>query len=410
MTALKTVSVRSLLHEGHLQLDLFDDCNLFEFSSPDYPNERLVACHNPQRARQRAHKREELLCATEDKLEKIRAQVQTGKLLGEDKIGVKVGKVVNQYKVAKHFELKIKDSAFSFARHADSIASEAALDDLCIIRTSVAEKQLDSASCVRHYKLWANVERAFRSFKGVDLKGRLIHHWLENRVRAHLFLCMLAYHVEWHLREAWRELMFADTDQQAKATRDPVALRKVSTRTLDDETPTHSFATLLTELSTIVRNSDRYDSWNIKHFHEHYQKHHQGNRSYTWVKQRLQTAGLVKSVKRRGPHRLRRERKPLPGMMVHQDASTHAWVPNQMWDLIVTMDDATSEIYSAFFVDEEGTWSSLQGVRETLEAKGLFSSFYSDRGSHYWHTPEAGGKVDKMNPTQFGRGMKAAQG
>ena len=151
---------------------------------------------------------------------------------------------------------------------------------------------------------------------------------------------------------------------------------------------------------------DRYDSWNIKHFHEHYQKHHQGNRSYTWVKQRLQTAGLVKSVKRRGSHRLRRERKPLPGMMVHQDASTHAWVPNQMWDLIVTMDDATGEIYSAFFVDEEGTWSSLQGVRETLEAKGLFSSFYSDRGSHYWHTREAGGKVDKMNPTQFGRGMK----
>ena len=265
MTALKTVSVRSLLHEGHLQLDLFDDCNLFEFSSPDYPNERLVACHNPQRARQRAHKREELLCATEDKLEKIRAQVQTGKLRGEDKIGVKVGKVVNQYRVAKHFERKINDSAFSFARHADSIASEAALDGLYIIRTSVTAKQLDSASCVRHYKLWANVERAFRSFKGVDLKVRPIHHRLENRVRAHLFLCMLAYHVEWHLREAWRELMFADTDQQAKATRDPVApaqrstaaLRKVSTRTLDDETPTQSFATLLTELSTIVRNTCR---------------------------------------------------------------------------------------------------------------------------------------------------------
>ena len=163
--------------------------------------------------------REELLCATEDKLEKIRAQVQTGKLRGEDKIGVKVGKVVNQYKVAKRFELKIKDSAFSFARHADSIASEAALDGLYIIRTSVTAKQLDSASCVRHYKLWANVERAFRSFKGVDLKGRPIHHRLKNRVRAHLFLCMLAYHVEWHLREAWRELMFADTDQQASHPR-----------------------------------------------------------------------------------------------------------------------------------------------------------------------------------------------
>lgn len=151
---------------------------------------------------------------------------------------------------------------------------------------------------------------------------------------------------------------------------------------------------------------DRYDSWNIKHFYERYQDHHHGTRSYTWVKQRLQTAGLTKKGKHRGPHRQRRERKPLPGMMIHQDASTHAWVPGQMWDLIVTMDDATSELYSAFFVEEEGTWSSLQGVRDTLEAKGLFSSFYSDRGSHYWHTPQAGGKVDKSNPTQFGRAMR----
>jgi hypothetical protein len=151
---------------------------------------------------------------------------------------------------------------------------------------------------------------------------------------------------------------------------------------------------------------DRYDSWNIKHFHERYQEHHQGSRSYTWVKQRLQTAGLAETGKRRGPHRIRRERKPLAGMMIHQDASTHAWVPDHMWDLIVTMDDANSEIYSMFFVEEEGTWSSLQGVRETLEARGLFSSFYSDRGSHYWHTPDAGGKVDKANPTQFGRAMQ----
>jgi len=151
---------------------------------------------------------------------------------------------------------------------------------------------------------------------------------------------------------------------------------------------------------------DRYDSWNIKHFHERYHEHHDGTRSYTWVKQRLQASGLAKTGKRRGPHRIRRERKPLSGMMIHQDASTHAWVPDQMWDLIITMDDATNEVYSAFFVEEEGTWSSLQGVRDTLEAKGLFSSFYIDRGSHYWHTPEAGGKVDKANPTQFGRAMQ----
>ncbi len=265
ITALKSVSIRSLLHQQHLQLDLFDARNLLEFSSPDYPGERLVACRNLQLARLRAHKREELLCATERNLQKILVQVQAGKLRGKDKIGVKVGKVINQYKIAKHLELDIGERSFSFARNARSIANEAALDGLYIIRTSVPATHMDSADCVRHYKSLANVERAFRSFKGIDLKVRPIHHRLERRVRAHLFLCMLAYYVEWHLREAWRELMFADTEQHAKASRDPVApakrsaaaLRKVHTRTLDDGTPAHSFATLLAELSTIVRNTCR---------------------------------------------------------------------------------------------------------------------------------------------------------
>ena len=265
ITALKSVSIRSLLHQQHLQLDLFDARNLLEFSSPDYPGERLVACRNLQLARLRAHKREELLCATERNLQKILVQVQAGKLRGKDKIGVKVGKVINQYKIAKHLELDIGARSFSFARNARSIANEAALDGLYIIRTSVPATHMDSADCVRHYKSLANVERAFRSFKGIDLKVRPIHHRLEHRVRAHLFLCMLAYYVEWHLREAWRELMFADTEQHAKASRDPVApakrsaaaLRKVHTRTLDDGTPAHSFATLLAELSTIVRNTCR---------------------------------------------------------------------------------------------------------------------------------------------------------
>ena len=265
ITALKSVSIRSLLHQQHLQLDLFDARNLLEFSSPDYPGERLVACRNLQLARLRAHKREELLCATERNLQKILVQVQAGKLRGKDKIGVKVGKVINQYKIAKHLELDIGARSFSFARNARSIANEAALDGLYIIRTSVPATHMDSADCVRHYKSLANVERAFRSFKGIDLKVRPIHHRLERRVRAHLFLCMLAYYVEWHLREAWRELMFADTEQHAKASRDPVApaqrsaaaLRKVHTRTLDDGTPAHSFATLLAELSTIVRNTCR---------------------------------------------------------------------------------------------------------------------------------------------------------
>jgi len=151
---------------------------------------------------------------------------------------------------------------------------------------------------------------------------------------------------------------------------------------------------------------ERYTGWNVKHFHERYQEHHDGARSYTWVKQRLQTKGLVKAGKRRGIHRQRRERKPLPGMMIHQDASTHEWVPEVKWDLVVTMDDATGELYSMFFVDEEGTWSSFRGVRETLQARGLFSSFYSDRGSHYWTTPKEGQKVDRDHLTQFGRALQ----
>ena len=150
---------------------------------------------------------------------------------------------------------------------------------------------------------------------------------------------------------------------------------------------------------------ERYDGWTVAHFHERYCEHHEGERSYSWVKQRLQEGGLVRKSKSKGKHRKKRERAPMAGMMIHQDASMHHWVPDEKWDLIVTMDDANSELYSAFFVEEEGTWSSFEGVRDVLESKGLFSTFYSDRGSHYWHTPQAGGKVDKDNPTQFGRAL-----
>lgn len=265
ITALKSVSIRSLIEQGQLQLGLFDENNLIEFSSPDYPGERLVACRNPQLASLRAHKREELLCATEKNLEKIKARVATAKLAGKDNIGVRVGKIVNQYKVAKHFDLAIGDTSFSFQRKPNSIAAEAALDGIYIIRTSVPATQMEGADCVRNYKSLASVERAFRSLKTIDLKVRPIHHRLADRVRSHIFLCMLAYYVEWHMREAWRELMFADTDQQAKATRDPVApatrskaaLAKVARRTLDDDTPAHSFGTLMAELATIVRNTCR---------------------------------------------------------------------------------------------------------------------------------------------------------
>ena len=265
ITALKSVSIRALIEQGQLQLGLFDERNLLELNSPDYPGERLVACRNPELARLRAHKREALLCATEKNLAKIAARVAAAKLAGQAAIGVRVGKIVNQYKVAKHFQLTIGETAFSFQRQPDSIAAEAALDGLYIIRTLVLATQMAAADCVRNYKSLANVERAFRSLKTIDLKVRPIHHHLADRVRAHIFLCLLAYYVEWHLREAWRELMFADPDRQAKATRDPVApakrskaaLAKIASKHLDDGTPAHSFCTLLAELGTIVRNTCR---------------------------------------------------------------------------------------------------------------------------------------------------------
>jgi DDE family transposase len=265
LTALKNASIRTLVEQGQLQLGLFDERNLLEISSPDYPHERLVACRNPQLAKLRALKREELLLATEKNLQQIKDRVDAGKLAGADEIGLRVGKVVNQYKVAKHFELVIGDNTFAFSRKRGAIAAEAALDGLYIIRTSVAAAQMDSADCVRNYKALANVERAFRSLKTIDLKVRPIHHRTADRVRSHIFLCMLAYYVEWHMREAWRELMFADTVQSAKAMRDPVApakrsqaaRAKAASHTLDDGTPAHSFATLLEELSTVVRNTCR---------------------------------------------------------------------------------------------------------------------------------------------------------
>lgn len=157
-------------------------------------------------------------------------------------------------------------------------------------------------------------------------------------------------------------------------------------------------------MALIERYESRHKGWNVRHFHRWYQRDG-GTRSYTWVKNQLQGAKKVPRGKKRGVHRKKRERSPMPGMMIHQDGSTHQWVPGQKWDLIVTMDDATNEHYSMIFVDEEGTSSSFAGVKEVILSHGLFCSFYSDRGSHYWHTPEAGGKVDKKNLTQFGRAM-----
>jgi transposase len=265
ITALKSASIRALVEQGQLQLDLFDERNVLELSSPDYPGERLVACRNEALARLRTHKREELLAATEKPLATIKQRVDAGKLQGQDAIGVRVGKIIDKYKVGKHFTPSIGAASLTWTRRQDHIDAEAALDGIYIIRTSVPAARMDAPECVRNYKALASVERVFRSLKTIDLKVRPIHHRLAARVRAHIFLCMLAYYVEWHLREVWRELLFADTEQTPKATRDPVApatrsasaQAKAASHTLADGSPVHSFATLMSELATLTRNTCR---------------------------------------------------------------------------------------------------------------------------------------------------------
>jgi hypothetical protein len=265
ITALKSAQIRSLLEQGSVQLGLFDERNLVEFTHPDFPDERLVACRNAQLAELRAHKRQDLLRATGAELDKVRSMVERKRLRGVDQIGVRVGRVVNKYKVAKHFELTIEAQRFAFRIRDEQVAQEAALDGIYILRTSLAAKTMDAPQVVRSYKSLSDVERAFRCLKSVDLKVRPIHHRLAERVRSHIFLCMLAYYVEWHMRAAWRSLLFADEDQHAKTQRDPVAAaqrsgaaeHKARSHMLPDGTPAHSFRTLLDELSAIVRNTCR---------------------------------------------------------------------------------------------------------------------------------------------------------
>jgi len=262
ITALRSEAIHALVAGGHLQLGLFDERNLFELRHPDYPGERLVACRNPELAKLRAHKRQSLLDATTRELEKVRGMVARRRLKGAGAIGVRVGKVVNQYKVGKHFELEIRDDGFAYQLRQEQIQAEAALDGLYVIRTSLPAERLDAPDVVRTYKSLSDVERAFRCLKTVDLKVRPIYHWTEKRVRAHIFLCLLAYYVEWHMIEAWRPLLFADEDQAAKSGRDPVAparrsaaaLRKVHDKRRDDGGPVHSFQTLLEGLAGIVHN------------------------------------------------------------------------------------------------------------------------------------------------------------
>jgi transposase len=263
ITALKTGAIRGLVEDGSIQLGLFDERNLFELEHADYPGERLVACRNPELAKLRAHKRESLIEATAKLLEKVRGMAGKGRLKSADTIGVRVGRVVNKYKVAKHFALDIRDGGFDFRVDAEKVAAEAALDGIYVVRTSVPKERMTADDAVRNYKKFSGVERAFRTFKSVDLKVRPIHHRDEDRVRAHIFLSMLAYYVEWHMVEALRPLLFADEDQDAKATRDPVAparrsakaLAKIATKETEDGFEVHSFRTLVDHLAGIVRNS-----------------------------------------------------------------------------------------------------------------------------------------------------------
>jgi hypothetical protein len=267
LTALRAPAIQALAADnGPLQLSFFDERDMAEIASPDYPGERLIVCRNKALAAERARKREELLAATEADLARIKASVGRAHapLRGADKIGLKAGAVLGKRKMAKHFALTIADASFSFARNEASIQKEAALDGFYVLRTSVPAGALDTAAVISAYKSLAHVERAFRSMKTVDLDVRPIHHRLAPRVRAHVFLCMLAYYVAWHMRKALAPLLFDDHDKEnaGKGRSSPVAPAKVSaaayakaaSRKTADGGPVHSFRTLLQDLATLSRN------------------------------------------------------------------------------------------------------------------------------------------------------------
>jgi len=265
ITALRAPAIAALRSAGSLQLSLFDEKDLGEITDPAYPGERLVVCRNPLLAEERSRKREELLAATERDLGRIRAQVAAGKLRAEKTIGLRVGRVIDRFKMAKHFVLHIEAGRFGFERNAEPIAQEAALDGFYVLRTNVPETQLDTAAVVRSYKSLSQVERAFRSLKTLDLHVRPIHHYTEARVRAHVFLCMLAFYVQWHLQRAWAPMLFADelppgrkgTSPVSPAQRSASATDKAHTKQRPGGQPVHSFRTLLGELATLVRNRIR---------------------------------------------------------------------------------------------------------------------------------------------------------
>jgi hypothetical protein len=260
ITTLRAPAIAALAQAGTIQPSLFDQTNLAEVNHPDYPGERLVVCRNPLLGAERARKRTELLDATSAELDKVVRATEAGKLHGAATIGVRVGRVLGRFKMAKHFTLDITDTSFGYARNQPTIDAEAALDGIYVVRASVAASELDAAGLVDAYKRLSNVERDFRSLKTVDLELRPIHHHLEQRVRAHVLVCMLAAYLVWHLRKAWAPLTFTDeapperTDPIAPAERSQTAQLKASRRQLADGTTAHSFHTLLQHLATLTRD------------------------------------------------------------------------------------------------------------------------------------------------------------
>jgi transposase len=266
ITALRASQIRKLVEQGDIQLSLFDERNRVEFSSIEYPKERLIACRNPLLAQEKSMTRLALLEATEKELNKISLATSREKrtLKGADQIGLRVGKVINSKGVGKFFDVTITESSFSYVRKEEKIAQESALDGVYIIRTSVAEETLNAQETVRAYKSLAQVEQAFRSYKTIDLKVRPIYHRLEERVKAHVFLCMLAYYVEWHMRKALSPLLFDDekvvdetdssSDMITNYKRSKKARAKAASKKTEEKYPVHSFRTLMADLETIVKN------------------------------------------------------------------------------------------------------------------------------------------------------------
>ncbi len=264
ITALTSTAIRELVAQGALQLSLLDQKNLAEITSPDYPGERLMVCHNPLLEQERKRKREALLEATEKSLEKIRKEVarRKKKPLKAEEIGVQVGKVLGRYKVGKHFDYQIGESRFTWSRRPESIDQEAKLDGIYVLRTSEPAERLSAEDTVRSYKSLAEVERAFRCLKGIDLLVRPIRHRTEDRVPAHIFLCVLAYYVEWHLRWAWTPLLFEDEERrEERKRRDPIlpakpaasVQRKKRSHQTVEGLPVHSFKGLLSDLASRAR-------------------------------------------------------------------------------------------------------------------------------------------------------------